>query len=515
MHTKPEEFERKVAVARRLRQEYSRKSIAHFLNSIVIPASPEPRLFGDCADPWQRSLLGPKLPAFEHLCGRNPGYTGPLRFMSILARGHNKSSLEAWLATAAVQSSERKIHGYIVAADRDQGRLILQAQEDLLGLNDWLAESIKITKDTITGPAGHVTVLPADAGSNMGLRGNLYILDEFVHWKNQKVWNAIITGLHKVTPTLVTALSNAGLQGSWQHDVFEEAKADPARWVVFHKEGTLASWLDPAEIEQDRKLLPPSEGDRLFDNRWIDPATEHDYLRRGELVACEKLGERLGLVLRIRRQVIPPVDNYVAAIDYGPRRDRTALVVLHAAADGLVVIDRLDVWQGRNYPGGVVPVAAVEDWVRDVRRQFNPRAWVIDNYQMEGTLQWMQREGMPAEAFNSRGGQGNYALAQHLRALVVETRLVWYPGAGAIRVKDKRTETERLETLIDELAALRVKRMPYGYRFDHESQKHDDRAVAIGMAALKAVEFAPMSLVGPRPAPLGVTVPTEEDRRSR
>jgi hypothetical protein len=495
----------KIAVSRRLRADYARKSVGHFLNNIIIPASPEPGLFGAVADDWQRELLGPKLPAFEHLCGRNPGYAGPMRFMSILARGHNKSSLEAWLATAVLYSSERPIKGYILAADRDQGRLILQAQEDLLTLNDWMQAGITVTKDVIRGPAGFIEVLPCDAGSNMGLRGNLYILDEIVHWKNQKVWNAVVSGLRKVTPTLATVLSNAGLQGSWQHEAFLRAQKRSGEWVVFHREGTLASWLDAEGLAADRLLLPPSEGDRLYDNRWIDPATEHDYLRRSEVQACADLGERLGLVLRIRRQALPLVDNYVAAIDYGPRRDRTAMVVMHATPDGLIAIDRLDVWQGKDFPDGVVPIHSVEEWVRNVRRQFNPVAWVLDSYQMEGTLQWMKREGMPAGAFDSRGGRGNYALAQHLRAVIVERRLVWYPRAGDLGA----------ETLVDELSSLRVRRMPYGYRFDHENQKHDDRAVAIGMAALKAVEHAPASYHTGNPRPLAVNPEGAEDRRTR
>lgn len=501
-----------VALTRRMRAEQARLSVAHFLNCIVIPSSPEPRMFADVADDWQREMLAPKLPAFEHLAGRNPDYKGPLRFMTVLARGHNKSSLEAWISTALVYSSERHIHGYILAADRDQGRLILQAQEDLLRLNDWLQPYVSVTKDTITGPCGEVTVLPCDASSSMGLRGNLYILDEFVHWKRQKEWTALVTGMNKVRPAVCVALSNAGLEGSWQHDAFLSAQRSPKTWKVFHKPGTLATWLDKAAIEEDKLLIPPSEADRLYENKWIDPAAEHDYLRRAEVEDCEKLGQRLGLELRVRRRV--GVDNYVAAIDYGPKRDRTVLVVLHLAPDGLVVIDRLDVWQGCDYPGLTVPVAAVEKWITDVRRQFNPVAWVLDSYQMEGTLQWMQREGMPAEPFNSRGGQGNYALAQHLRAIVAERRLVWYPGAGNIQVADKRTGTTRTETLVDELVALRVKRMPYGYRFDHENQKHDDRAVAIGMASLKAVQFAPPPKVQlPPPRPLaGVTREATADR---
>lgn len=463
-----------------LNRRAARENLRCFLDQIVIPASPQPQRFGACADPWQREKVAPLIPALEHLMGRRPGYTGPMRFMSILARGHNKSSEEAWLAAALTLSSKRNIEGYILAADRDQGRLIVQAVRDLLGLNEWIADYVKVTKDTISGPGGAITVLPCDARSAMGLRGNFYIADEIVHWKRQTEWNALVTGLRKVTPCVFCVLSNAGLLGSWQHDAFLDAQTDP-EWSLFYRTGTLASWLSAEGIARDRRLVPPSEARRLYDNEWIDPAIEHDYLRRSEVEACVDSS----LLFRLRRQV--GVSNYVVAIDYGPRRDRTALAVCHADRDGVVIVDRLEVWQGS--PDAPVQIDRVEKWIDDVRKAFNPVCWVIDPYQMEGTIQRMQNSGLPVEPFRSRAGQGNFEMAQHLRALIVERRLRWYEGAGVLGG----------ESLADELVALRVKKMPYGFRFDHENQKHDDRAVCLGMAALKAVEHAPDGLAKPGP----------------
>ena len=481
--TDPTEIREKIQVAEALALAYSKRGLGYFLDRIVIDAG-EPRRFGECADPWQRELIAPMIPAIDDLAGLSTGYSGPRRFMQILARGHNKSSLEAWIAAFLLRFSVRAIKGYVLAADRDQGRLIIQAMEDLLRLNPWLAKELVVSKNVITGPAGFIEVLPCDAGSMMGLRGNFYIADEFVHWKNQKAWTSMVTGLRKVRPTVFVAITNAGLIDSWQHTAFTEACARPKTWTVFHRPGTLATWLDRKGIEEDKALVPPSEAKRLYDNEWIDPAEEHDYLRRYEVDACARLGADLGLLYRPRRQV--GVDNYVAAIDYGPRRDRTALAVLHEDTNRVVLVDRLDVWQGSS--GKPIQVQAVEDWIRDVQARFAPRVFVVDPFQMEGTIQWMERQGIPVEAFKSRAGQGNYEMAQHLRALVVERRLAWYPEAGDLPE----------DSLADELAMLRVRRMNYGYRFDHENQRHDDRAVAIGMAALTARSFPAQQFVMPR-----------------
>ena len=58
-------------------------------------------------------------------------------------------------------------------------------------------------------------------------------------------------------------------------------------------------------------------------------------------------------------------------------------------------------------------------------------------------------------------------------ALVVNRRIRWYPGAG-------RWGDEDLER---ELAALVVKPAAGGWRFDHIASRHDDRCIALGMAA--------------------------------
>ena len=465
----------KIAEVGALNLACSKMGLAWFLDRIIINSSPAPKRFGRCADPWQRELIAPIVPAIDHLAGLNPAYKGPLRFMQILARGHNKSSLEAWIAAFLLIASKRRIKGYVLAGDRDQGRLILAAIEELLAHNEWLSADLTVTKNVISGPSGFIEVLPCDAASMMGLTGNFYIGDEFVHWKNQKAWTSMVTGLRKVRPTVFVAISNAGLIDSWQHTAFKSACARPKSWVVFQRPGTLATWLDQKGIDEDKALVPPSEAKRLYDNEWIDPAEEHDYLRRPEVEACAQLGRDLNLCYRPRKQ--HGVDNYVASIDYGPRRDRTALCVLHESPDKVVIVDKLDVWQGSS--GDPVKVQAVEDWIKETQAKFAPRMFVLDPYQMEGTIQWMQREGIPVEAFNCRGGAGNYELAQHLRAIVVERRIAWYDMAGALGS----------ETLTEELAALRVRKMNYGYRMDHENQKHDDRAVAIGMAALRARSF--------------------------
>jgi hypothetical protein len=327
----------------------------------------------------------------------------------------------------------------------------------------------------MTGPGGFVEVLSCDVGSMFGLQGNFYVCDEIVHWASDKPWTALFSGTGKMSPCVTVVMSNAGLLDSWQHKLFTEYSHDPD-WFIFYREGFLASWMNRAKIGSLKKGLPPSEADRLFGNRWIDAAEEHDYLRRPEVEGCESIGRALNLIYRLRPG-LPNTNNYVAGIDYGPKKDRTALAVVHQNTDGVVVLDRLDVWSRSS--GRDVQVHDVEDWIKEVNQTFRPRTFVLDEYQMLSTIQWMERSGIPAERFAFRAGHGNHALAMGLRMLVADRRLAWYPGAGQVAPGDDLTS---------ELIGLRVKRMPYGFRFDHDNQKHDDRAFAVGIAATRALE---------------------------
>lgn len=184
----------------------------------------------------------------------------------------------------------------------------------------------------------------------------------------------------------------------------------------------------------------------------------------------------------LRRE--PGISNYVAACDYGARKDRTCCVVGHRMLDGTVVVDRMDVFQGSHenpiHPG------RVREWCEEIRRAFAPRLFVIDPHELEGEIMDMERAGFRVERFTGRGGKDNMEMAIHMRALIVNQKLLWYPAAGYQRVLDPLTNRERTEDFASELKGLVVVKKAYGWRFDHESNAHDDKAVAVGMMSLFA-----------------------------
>lgn len=456
-----------------------RYGLGTFLDAVTINSAPEPRPFGEAADPWQRELVSPKVAAVNALAGFG-AYSGPRRFLDILPRGHDKSSLEGRIVNFLLAYSRRPITGYIIAADKDQGRLIVEAAQTEAKLNDWFGPALEFGKFSISGPGGRVEVVPADAGSAFGFTGNLYVMDEVTHWKDgvgKKIYETIASGLHKVPGTVVVAIMNAWVRGSWQEELLiNPAMSDPETWTTFYRTGTLASWLTPKDLAAVRKLLPRSQALRVLDNVPIDPTVEAGYLDPEDVKACVRPTSPAHAARR-------PGYRYVVSVDYGPTKDRTVLAVLHLDENEVVVIDRLDVWEGKNFPAGRVDIDKVEEWVADQDKAFKPDAFVFDPYEMEGTIQRWVKRGRNVVPFRSRAGQGNMDLAMTLRGLISNKRLAWAESQGYLPTAD------RDKTFAQELTALVTRVMSYGWRLDHTANRHDDRAVAVGMGATEALKY--------------------------
>jgi hypothetical protein len=465
----------------------SQKSVRGFLTQVVIDSRPEPRRFGDIADPWQWDCYLPIGDALEYVAGVRETYTGPMSFWRGLPRGYDKTSSIARLVIWVAAFSRRKLRGAVAAGDADQARLVLEAVEAQVRLNPWLEGKVRVYRNVVYGPGGSFKVLSADAPSSFGRTDDIYITDELTHWKKRDLFDVLWSGREKRsskekgTAAVFIVISNAGTTGSWQHNIYRNAQGDHT-WNVWEAPPRrhLASWMSPAAIDRMRRLLPRGMAKRVIDNVWIDAAEEADFLSRKEVELCEARGTDLGL----RRQVkASEGQRYVASIDYGPRRDRTCLAVGHKDKErDLVIVDRLDVWQGN--PEAPVQIAQVEEWVEQTIKDFPGCEIICDPYQLEGTVQ--KYEGNHRiERFEARGGKSNYEMAENLRSLISSGKITWYPGAGSLPVDG------RLETLGDELMQLVLKVTPYGYRFDHEANYHDDRAVAVGMMALRLEQMDP------------------------
>lgn len=448
------------------------------------------RQWGAVATPEQwadaRAVLDQSAPQRRHWLGR--------------ARGYSKTVDAGGLSIAAMLTQLRPgATAYAAAADRDQARLILDAIRGFVHRTPGLRGVLDVQAYRVLGPRGiTLDILAADGPGAWGLRPDWMIKDEAAQWPDtanaREVDDALMTALPKVPGSRLVVITSAGDPAHWSHADFERALAEPDRWRVSHLDGP-APWMDPAELAAEKRRLMPAIYARLFENRWT---SGEDRLTSREVVES----------LAVLDGPVPPQrgKRYVIGLDVGVTNDRTAAVVAHAERlsdrgydDGLdrwndnrgesgvlsrwraerwgerrpveqategvkVVVDRVAVWAGSRL--APVSLTEVTDWVFQAAVDYGGVV-VFDPYQAVQLSQELRAQGVLTEQFTfSSGSVGRLAATLH--------RLL----------REKAMEIPRDQELIDELVNVRLRETSPGvFRLDHDRGKHDDRAIALALAA--------------------------------
>ena len=366
----------------------------------------------------------------------------------------------AWLVTHAPAGAR----GYAVAADRDQARLLLDAASGFLARTPGLGGAVAVEAWRIVHrqSGASIEALAADGPSAYGLRPAFVIVDEIGQWAStsgpRTVWDAIFTSVVKVPDCRLVVLTTASDPAHFSYQILEHARRE-ARWRTAELPGP-CPWLDPAALAEQERLLLPSVYARLHLNVWTAP--EDRLTTRDALARC--------VVLDGPQDPVPGT-KYVITLDIGLKSDRTVAVVAHvkprAGEDGAavtVVLDRIAVWAGtRKEP---VSLDGVEAWLAQASRDYNGARVVADPYQAAQLLERLRARQVRAEDFPFTA-QSVGRLAHRLYSAI----------------RDAALELPNDADLLDELAHVQLRETSPGvYRLDHDSGRHDDRAIALALA---------------------------------
>ena len=264
----------------------SSKSLVNYLGHTVIDSRPIPRRWGDVWEPWQGAIVDLLKDAIEQLAGLRQGYDGPRRFWITIPRGHDKTSLIGRLANFCLKYSRQQVTGYAAASDRDQAKILLSAMTRERALNYVLRRVLSAHNYEIKGPGGKVEVISSDAPSSSGYLGDLFVLDEIVYWASPALFEMILSGLIKRPQAVLIVITNAGIKGTWQWDLYQQCLADPL-WKVYStpEYRRLASWQNENEIKSDRRKMTKNHGLRVYDNVWTS-ASDVSLLTEDMVRAC-------------------------------------------------------------------------------------------------------------------------------------------------------------------------------------------------------------------------------------
>jgi phage terminase large subunit-like protein len=396
----------------------------------------------------------------------------PYHFLT-RARGGSKTADLAGMAVAVMLAQlppGARLYG--LAADRDQGRLLVDSIAGFASRTPELRNALRVDAYRVVATRGGsvLEVLAADAPGAWGLRPGFLVVDELAQWGTtgapRRIWEAASSAIAKLPGARLVVLTTAGDPAHWSRRILDHAQADPL-WRVHEVPGA-PPWLSEERLAEQRRRLPEGSYRRLFLNEWV--ATDESLASPDELAACVTLDGP-----------VPPQRGrrYAVGLDVGLKKDRTAVVVCHAEPiehlpDGEVrpltvgariVVDRIEVWAGtRTRP---VSLGDVEVWVAEAALAYNHAEVVFDPWQAHGSMERLRGRGVPTVEFPFTAGSVG-RLASTLLLLIRN---------GALALPDD-------EELLDELANVRVREASPGVlRLDHDADRHDDRAVALGLAA--------------------------------
>ena len=415
------------------------------------------RRWGEAATAWQRA----DAEAMLDIDG------GPRRHFWTRPRGASKTTDAAGCAVAALLSRlPRAARAYVVAADREQAALML---DSIGGFRDRTpslrgALDVQSWKVTATRSGATLEVIAADAASAWGLRPHLIIVSEFAAWPETpgtlRLWRAMYSALPKVRDSRLLIETNAGEPSHFSHAVLSDALANPASWRVSEVPGP-CPWLDPDDLAEQARVLPSWEYERLHLNRWVE--AEDRLVQASDLAACVVLD---GPQEHTRGR------TYCMSLDVGLKNDRTVLAVCSIANGPPMRLDRMLVWQGTR--ANPVTLDAVEAAIVEAWSHYGRPVLVADPWQSAQLCQRLRARGVRVVEYTfSSASVSRLAVRLHTA------------------IRDRALQLPDDDLLLGELAHVRLREASPGvYRLDHDRGRHDDRAIALALAAERLLLIA-------------------------
>ena len=442
-----------------------------FRRHVVVDCAGELHQLGDVVEAWQEVDFLAMDDAWKHVVGIRSTPPDQKRFYLERPRGHSKTTDQAIMATWGLLASQRPLSGLIAAADRDQAALVMDAVRRLVAINGWMSAFLTVRQHFVTNTetGSRFEVLASDAASSFGHRPDAVLCDEVTHWgeSGQQLWASLLSAVAKRPSSMLTVISNAGLLSgsSWQWNVREHARTDP-RWHFHSLDGVQASWISPADIDEQRRLLLPSQFSRLWLNVWSHPdggdALPQTLIDAAVTLPGPSTSERVN-------------GNIVAGLDLAVRRDHSALVVLQVVHDQRKVrLLHHERWAPADFGGGQIDLEAIFDAVIELNERFPLLGLVADSWQSEALCQRWRSRGLHA-----------VAVAQTVPELDSQARTL-------LRVfQDQQIELYKAEDIIADLQKIRLVERAGGQlriTAPRDENGHADIASALAVALPAAME---------------------------
>lgn len=430
-----------------------------FLADLVVPSSSGPQTFSDIWGDFQVDFFRAAISCLQAVAR---GQTPPLRGLwTERTKGASKDSDVGCLLLWLLMFTRVPLLIELGADNREQARETLDAMEDVMGLNPWLAKQIEVlaTKAKSLRIRAVLEVKTSTDTGTHGSRPNVTVCNELSHISKQRFAETMLDNASKLPHNLTIIATNAGFMQTWQAR-WRETYRDNPRWH-YQRVNYPAPWIPEADIDEARKRNSRSRFDRLWKGIWssdrgdaIDTADIDAAMRRtgpmdpaevasGEWVVC-------------------------GGIDAGVKHDHAAVVLLASKrASPNVRLVYCESWA----PGvdGRVDLLAVKSTIEQLDKLYLPAQWNYDPWQMEYMAAELKQGGLPMRDRPSTPD----TLGRMANDLLSTFRV-------------QKIELYDAPMLKDDLKKLVIiERRNSGYRLDAPKDAesgHADRAIALAIA---------------------------------
>jgi phage terminase large subunit-like protein len=384
--------------------------------------------------PWQSSLV-------DHVFARRQdGRRRHRVYLAGLPRKQGKTALAAAIALYGLTMEGQGQEVYSCAADKDQSRLVFGAAKRMVELDQELSARLTLYRDTIEDKltGSFYRALSSEAYTKEGLSPTLVVYDELHAAPNRDLFDVMSLAMGARPEPLLLAITTAGQRSdSTGHDSVaftlyqygrtvasgENADAsfgfswwespegadyrDPKVWAIANP--AIGDLTDAEDYSSALLRTPEAEFRTKRMNQWVNSATS--WLPSGSWDALT--GERK----------LQDGERVVLAFDGAFSNDSTCIVA--CTLDGHIEI--VAHWERRlDDPHYEVPIAEVEEKMRELARRYDVVEIAADPYRWARTLQVWESERLPVLVYPQTPSRMVPACALFLQA--VTQQLVTHSG---------------------------------------------------------------------------------------
>lgn len=373
-----------------------------------------------------------------------------------MGRGNGKSPLGSLIANYGLFAEG--VYGaecYALAASKEQARIVFGEAKASILSSPMLAASSKVYRDAIEVPeTGSVfRVLSSLAGLAHGLIPYVTVVDELHAHRTLDLYEAIQSALHKLPNSLLVAITTAGprYRGReptplWQLYQRAVEGLDPRLFFRWWAGPDGCSPLDAKAIRAANPLSTVKIADVRAQAKAMLPGREATYrqLHLNQFFEGTATWIDMSLWDACAGRPLIPVDAPVyIAVDAAPKKDTTAVVVVHRDPE----TGRHRWWRRRFTADrimGYLDFVEVEEYLRECCRTWDVRRIAFDPFTMMRSMIELAGEGLPVEEFPQNDARMVPA-SQTLYDLIQEARLehdgtdeLRAEAAGAVAVETAR-----------------------------------------------------------------------------